>query len=378
MDGDPNVPTDFSFLSPPTSSQPLPDPASPQHYFLSLSPPSVTLDDFSTNPPFNDPSVSLSIYEESMSEDVGSISYTSDDPPTYDYDYSSYSNSDISTHPPPSSNAPTEISSAVASDSDLLPPQTKSSKQIKQTGLLNFFPVIPGDEAHAMWGKRKRANLERDEEQRAETIRKEGKWKEQKLTHLRERNSVSQQKRRKTTKAQEIQAGIRDKDGNKLPVSELLTLRIFTLMYFKMTTELDHEIQVPPRAEVAAASRPKRAIVAEMKRQKQEKAGKDYQPSKRDIAAHSTINWKSPTFWSMIQTAADEQRGKPNLSKLVDTLRQRDSRFGLLSHRRVGEWRDKTVVDRIAWSEKTIAEVKKEFLPGGHQTHYNVFVSVHK
>jgi hypothetical protein len=362
MDGDPNVPTDFSFLSPPTSSQPLPDPASPQHYFLSLSPPSVTLDDFSTNPPFNDPSVSLSIYEESMSEDVGSISYTSDDPPTYDYDYSSYSNSDISTHPPPSSNAPTEISSAVASDSDLLPPQTKSSKPIKQTGLLNFFPVIPGDEAHAMWGKRKRANLERDGEQRAETIRKEGKWKEQKLTHLRERNSVSQQKRRKTTKAQEIQAGIRDKDGNKLPVSELLTLRIFTLMYFKMTTGSDHEIQVPPHAEVAAASRPKRAIVAEMKWQKQEKAGKDYQPSKRDIAAHSTINWKSPTFWSMIETAADEQGGKPNLSKLVVTLEQRDPRFGLLSHRQVGEWRDKTVVDQIVWSEKTIAEVKKEFL----------------
>jgi hypothetical protein len=105
-----------------------------------------------------------------MSEDMGGISYTSGNPPTYNYDHSNYSNSDISTHPPPSSNAPTEISSAVASDSDLLLPQTKSSKPIKQTGLLNFFSVILGDEAHAMWGKRKRVNLERDEEQCAETI----------------------------------------------------------------------------------------------------------------------------------------------------------------------------------------------------------------
>jgi hypothetical protein len=106
-------------------------------------------------------------------------------------------------------------------------------------------------------------------------------------------------------------------------------------MYFKMTTESDNKIQVPPHAEVVAASHPKRAIVAEMKQQK-EKAGKDYKPSKCDIAAHSTINWKSPTFWSMIETAADEQEGKPNLSKLVVTLQQRDSCFGLLSHCQVG------------------------------------------
>ena len=32
--------------------------------------------------------------------------------------------------------------------------------------------------------------------------------------------------------------------------------------------------------------------------------------------------------------------------------------------------------DRIEWTAETIAIVKKGFLPGGHQTWYNVFVSI--
>jgi len=151
------------------------------------------------------------------------IPFTSD-PPTCDYDHSNHSYSDIATHPPPTSNAPTEVSSPVVSDSDLPPPQTQPSKPIQQTGLLNFFPIIPADEAYATWRKRKRDNLERDEEERAEIMQEEKEWREEKLVDVRERNLLSQQKHRRRIKDQEIQAGIRDKDGKKLPVSKLLTL----------------------------------------------------------------------------------------------------------------------------------------------------------
>jgi len=147
-------------------------------------------------------------------------------------------------------------------------------------------------------------------------------------------------------------------------------------MSFKIVTESDQEIQVPSRSNVAAASCPKKAIVTEMKRQQKEKAGKTYTPSKRDLAPHQTINWKSPIYWPLIEMAAQKQLGKPNITKLVDQLRQQDPRFKYLSHRRIGEWRDKSVKDRIEWSQETVAAVNKEFLPGGHQTHCNVFVSI--
>jgi len=55
-------------------------------------------------------------------------------------------------------------------------------------------------------------------------MQEEKEWREEKLADVRERNLLSQQKRRRRIKDQEIQAGIRDKDGKKLPVSKLLTL----------------------------------------------------------------------------------------------------------------------------------------------------------
>lgn len=116
--------------------------------------------------------------------------------------------------------------------------------------------------------------------------------------------------------------------------------------------------------------------MAEMKRREKKKAGKVYKPSKHDIAPHKIINWKSPMYWPAIERAARQQVGKPNLSELVSQLQQQDPSFQYLSYRRIGEWRDKSVTDRIEWSQETIASVKKEFLPGGHQTRYNVFVSI--
>ena len=143
-----------------------------------------------------------------------------------------------------------------------------------------------------------------------------------------------------------------------------------------MITETNQEVQVPSRSEVAAASRPRKSILSEAKRRETEDAGKVYAPSKRDAAPLKTINWKCPTYWPMIDAAAREQTGKPNLSKLVERLKGQHPHFNHLDHRRLGEWRDKTVKDRIEWTQETIDTVKKGFLPGGHQTNYNIFVSV--
>ena len=90
-------------------------------------------------------------------------------------------------------------------------------------------------------------------------------------------------------------------------------------MNFKVITELGQEIQIS-QSEVAAASHPKKAIMAEMKRQTKVKAGKPYKPSKCDVAPPKAINWKSPTYWPMIEMAAQQQIGKPNLSRLVEQL----------------------------------------------------------
>ena len=97
------------------------------------------------------------------------------------------------------------------------------------------------------------------------------------------------------------------------------------LISFKVVTESDQEVQVLPRSEAAAASRPKKAILAEMKRREKVKAGKPYKPSKRDEAPQKTINWKSPTYWPIIEMAARQQIGKPSLTKLVKQLQKQDS-----------------------------------------------------
>jgi hypothetical protein len=151
------------------------------------------------------------------------------DSQTYDYSEPSafncteQSGSGISAHPPPSSGGPSEVNSAVTSDSDLPPPPPlplfKPSKSIKQTGLSSFFSTIPAEQANAAWGKRKRENREMEDEKRAKVKRREEEWKEEKLLEKREGNRLSQQKRRDKIKQQEVKAGIRGDDGKKLQVS---------------------------------------------------------------------------------------------------------------------------------------------------------------
>jgi hypothetical protein len=116
--------------------------------------------------------------------------------------------------------------------------------------------------------------------------------------------------------------------------------------------------------------------MAEVKQQEEEKAGKISKPTKRESTSHTYINWKSPSLWPLIDQAAKKQVGKPNLSNLIRQLQQQDTRFKYLNHQRIGEWRDASVKDRIVWSEKTLDEVKKGFLPGGIQTRFDIFVSI--
>lgn len=148
------------------------------------------------------------------------------------------------------------------------------------------------------------------------------------------------------------------------------------LIIIQNVTKSDQEVQLPSRADVAAASRPKKAIMTEIRKREKAKAGKPYKPTKQESTPNTYINWKSPTFWPLIDQAAKRQIGKPNLSALVKQLQQQDSRFKHLSHRRIGEWRDSSIRDRIVWSKGTLDEVKKEFLPGGTTTRFDAFVSI--
>lgn len=116
--------------------------------------------------------------------------------------------------------------------------------------------------------------------------------------------------------------------------------------------------------------------MAEVNRKKAERAGQVYIPTIKESNPPTFVNWKSPAFWPLIDQAAKKQVGKPNHSELVKQLQQQDPRFIHLSHRRIGEWRDSLIKDRIVWSKKTLDEVKGGFLPGGVQTHFDMFVSI--
>ena len=74
---------------------------------------------------------------------------------------------------------------------------------------------------------------------------------------------------------------------------------------------------ISTRLEIAASSRPKKLVVKTLKQKEKDNVGQIYKASKRDSAQSHNINWKSPTFWPMINKAAMEQVGKPNLSNII-------------------------------------------------------------
>jgi hypothetical protein len=196
--------------------------------------PSITLHDFSTHTPFNDLAAHLAAYPQSA--DDGQDTFITDNSPTHGstnssihdsdppaYSYTDYSDSDISPHLPPSTNAPTEASSAAASDSDLPHPPLQPPKPPQQTGLLNFFSTVPADEVHAAWGKRKRDNRERDEEKCAKILCQEEEWRDEKHQKQHDENPVAQQKHHTKVKSQVQKPGVHGENGMNLPVSEIFT-----------------------------------------------------------------------------------------------------------------------------------------------------------
>ena len=126
---------------------------------------------------------------------------------------------------------------------------------------------------------------------------------------------------------------------------------------------------------MAASSRPRQLIVTALKGKEKSHAGKTHIPSKHDSAKSSNINWKLPAYWPLIDQVVREQIGKPNLSEIERTLKDRDARFYHFKHQRISDWRDKDILHKIVWSKQTLQGVEKGFLPGGDQTRHNVFVS---
>ena len=90
------------------------------------------------------------------------------------------------------------------------------------------------------------------------------------------------------------------------------------MVSFKITTQSDRQIQPPSQSEVVAASHPKKATIATVKKEEREKAGKKYTLLKCDAAPHKAVNWKSPTFWPITDMAAQQQVRKPNHSELIN------------------------------------------------------------
>ena len=126
MSGDPKVPADFSFLSPPTFVQPLPD--HPPVSSLKQKPLPIPS-------PHQVPLPSMSLPSIILHQDNDLDLFITDDLPTQGhinptvhdhsdssiYNYSDPSGSGTSAQLPLSSNVQSEVSSAVASDLDLPP-----------------------------------------------------------------------------------------------------------------------------------------------------------------------------------------------------------------------------------------------------------------
>ena len=159
MDGDRTFPFTLSNISPPVFTQPLPDTLPepltqasasilsqiPPPYFQAEEPTSYDLltSEDANSPDSTSPSLGL------LTNDLFSNPVPSSD----------FYDSPIDQ--PPSSAFPSEVSSALVSDSELLP----SSSRIKQADLLGFFSKVPAEELYTKWRKRKRDNEEKYREE---------------------------------------------------------------------------------------------------------------------------------------------------------------------------------------------------------------------
>ena len=229
---DSTIMTDFSFLSPSSIIQ------SPQNASLQLSPPKhasdppplIILDDYSIVHALQDPSA------DNNSEPSAIPEIPLNRTLFHHSNYPTSADSDSEMYYPPSSGVPSEASSAAASEPDIpsavaseadLPPQShlRPPAPKKQAGIQDFFRALTEDEVEVMQKKRKRKRTESEEEaDRAARQRKEEQRKEKKASARLEANHLAQQKRRKKLTTIEIQTGVRDSDGNQIPVSYFSSL----------------------------------------------------------------------------------------------------------------------------------------------------------
>lgn len=181
----------LSNISPPVFIQPLPDTLPiPPIQPATIDPLPQTLPHISQ--------IKESIPHDALTSDyAGSPGYPS---PVSDYlaldslnNFSSGPEFSSIDYPPPSA-FPSETSSALVSDSELLPPS--STKATKQTDLHNFFSKVPAEEFHAGWRKRKRDNEQKDKEEHAERKKKDDAERLVKKARRREQNRLAQMKRR--------------------------------------------------------------------------------------------------------------------------------------------------------------------------------------
>ena len=89
-------------------------------------------------------------------------------------------------------------------------------------------------------------------------------------------------------------------EDSSVSLSWALLYRLYTYGFQEASTP---ELDIPTHLGVAASSRPKQLITTTLKKREKEKAGQQYKPSKRDSKPSQNINWKSPTFWPMIDQA---------------------------------------------------------------------------
>jgi len=146
-------PKQGSLPMPSLQQNPLPIPSpqqspisipSPPQELLSILPLSIVLHNFSIHYSTDGLSIHLHDYQQHTDSDLDPIA--TDDPSTYEYtdssiygytslfvnDYTDYSGSDVSAHLPPSSGVPSEVSLAISSDSDLLPPSPHKPVKLAQ------------------------------------------------------------------------------------------------------------------------------------------------------------------------------------------------------------------------------------------------------
>lgn len=88
------------------------------------------------------------------------------------------------------------------------------------------------------------------------------------------------------------------------------------------------------------------------------------------------VHWTGPLLWPQIELAA-RQVGYPwSPTEIVQRLRKANPVFEHLSPRRISEWRNSDIGDRLVWEDRVLKSVKKKHKAGGTVTRVGILVSL--